>query len=451
MHIKQHLRRGLLLAVATVSVAFAAVGAAGAEDTPPPVSTATTTPPPPAPTPPEEEVTPPGEDTAPSGEDAAPPGEDTAPPEEAPPSTEAPIGDAGTAGDEAPETPVTPEMTVAPETTVAPDTTVAPEPSPEGAPEPTIVPTTTTPVPVTPPAPPKQLTPNDPALSLLAATAPSAPLSPKATPGNGSVKLTWAPPANNGGATVIKYTVQRFVPGTGWKTIATPTGLSYTAGGLTNGTKYSFRVAAHNPAGIGAFSTVVSATPRKAPSAPTVTTVWPGNGSMTLKWQAPSGNGAAVDYYQVQRSETLASWTTFPAQKPAEFIDTNVTNGVSYFYKVRAHNEAGWGPFSTIVVGVPRTVPSAPASCSAVGWGYVPKFLEYSWEPPHYNGGAPIRSYVIQVFSNGSFLGMTGASATPPYVGDDVEVWEPGTYAMHIYAVNAAGWGPPCIATTILT
>jgi hypothetical protein len=288
-----------------------------------------------------------------------------------------------------------------------------------------------------------------PAGALVAAvTKPMAPRSPTAKPGNTAVKLTWLAPSSNGGATVNRYRVQRATSTTGpWKTIARPTVRRYRAAGLTNGKRYYFRVAAHNAAGWSAPSKVVRAVPRTVPNAPTPPTVTPGDGSVTLNWQRPAGNGAAVDYYQVRRAVSPASWTTFPAQKPAEFIDTNVINGGSYFYRVRAHNAAGYGPFSTVVIGVPRTVPSAPASCSASGFEVTKKWVSYGWDAPASNGGVPITGYVIQVFRNGIIQGTQAGSPTPPFA-NVFEVQYSGNYDVDIYAVNKAGWGPACHATT---
>ena len=42
------------------------------------------------------------------------------------------------------------------------------------------------------------------------ATAPTAPLSLTATPGNAKVTLAWAKPSSDGGATIDQYQVQRF-------------------------------------------------------------------------------------------------------------------------------------------------------------------------------------------------------------------------------------------------
>src|SRR5205814_450675 len=99
--------------------------------------------------------------------------------------------------------------------------------------------------------------------------APSAPQSLAATAASGSVSLTWAPPASNGGAAITGYNVYRGTSAGGES--ATPiaanvAGTSFTDTGLVNGTTYYYTVAAVNAAGLSPQSGEASATPQ-APSA----------------------------------------------------------------------------------------------------------------------------------------------------------------------------------------
>ena len=65
--------------------------------------------------------------------------------------------------------------------------------------------------------------------------------------------------------------------------------------GLTNGTAYTFTVAAINAIGTGAASAQSNAvTPATVPGAPTIGTATRGNASATVTWTAPASNGGAV-------------------------------------------------------------------------------------------------------------------------------------------------------------
>ncbi|MEK7295335.1 MAG: fibronectin type III domain-containing protein, partial [Actinomycetota bacterium] len=81
---------------------------------------------------------------------------------------------------------------------------------------------------------------------------PGAPTSVVGTSGNASVSLAWTAPASNGGAAITDYVVE-FNDGVSWAIFAdgTSTSASATVTGLTNGTAYTFRVAAVNSVGTG--------------------------------------------------------------------------------------------------------------------------------------------------------------------------------------------------------
>lgn len=88
------------------------------------------------------------------------------------------------------------------------------------------------------------------------ATVPEAPGPPAATaPTTGaSATLTWSAPASDGGASVTGYKVEVTRNGAVEPTLVDATSSPTTIAGLTNGSTYSFRVAAVNSVGTGAFS-----------------------------------------------------------------------------------------------------------------------------------------------------------------------------------------------------
>ncbi len=99
------------------------------------------------------------------------------------------------------------------------------------------------------------------AVTPTAPTAPSAPTAVTATGGNGSATISWVAPAN-GGSAITSYTVTPFI-GTTAQTPTTVTGSPpntlVTRTGLTNGTTYTFTVAATNAVGTSAPSTASNA------------------------------------------------------------------------------------------------------------------------------------------------------------------------------------------------
>ncbi len=271
-----------------------------------------------------------------------------------------------------------------------------------------------------------------------AVSAPTAPRSPTATPGNAKVTLTWLAPSSSGGATINKYRVQRARAGGPWKTIASPTTRHYTATGLTNGVRYYFRVAAHNAAGWGPSSTAVKAVPRTVPTAPRSPTATPGNATVKLAWLAPSNSGGAtINRYRVQRARAGGPWKTIAYPTTRSHSSTGLANGTRYYFRVAAHNAAGWGPSSTAVNTVPRTVPMAAQSPTATAGLYS---MNLTWLAPSSTGGAAIDKYIIENHTDGKEWATVGETTALNYTATGLT----GVFDYHYFRIrahNAAGLG----------
>ena len=74
------------------------------------------------------------------------------------------------------------------------------------------------------------------------------------------------------------------------------------------------------------------------------------------------------------------------------YNDTNVTNGYTYYYYIRALNGAGESPKSNTVSALPLGRSSPPLLLVATsGDG----FVQLDWEPPESDGGSDLESYNI--------------------------------------------------------
>ncbi|MEK7409808.1 MAG: fibronectin type III domain-containing protein, partial [Actinomycetota bacterium] len=237
-------------------------------------------------------------------------------------------------------------------------------------------------------------------------TTPGAPTSVAGTSGNAQVSLIWTAPVSNGGSAITDYVVQSSPDGTTYTTFAdgTSTTTSATVTGLTNGTAYTFRVAAVNVAGTGNYSTVsASVTPATVPGAPTSVVGTPGNTQVSLTWTAPVSNGgSAITDYVVESSPDGTTWTTFAdgVSATAAATVTGLTNGTAYTFRVAATNVVGTSATSTVSSAVtPRTVPGAPTSVAGTAGNTQ---VSLTWTAPVSNGGSAITDYVVQSSPDGT-------------------------------------------------
>ena len=104
-----------------------------------------------------------------------------------------------------------------------------------------------------------------------------------------------------------------------------------------------------------------------APGAPTISTVTPGVGFLTVTWSAPGGPaGPAVSAYDLRHIESAAgdksdaNWTVVDDAWTAgsgalSYQISGLTNGTQYDVQVRAVTADGDGPWSVSAIGTPAT------------------------------------------------------------------------------------------------
>jgi hypothetical protein len=183
----------------------------------------------------------------------------------------------------------------------------------------------------------------------------SAPTGLAAVAGNTQVTLTWTAP--NSTPPVTDYRVQYRVDtvGSAWQTFAD--GVSTTpravVTGLTNGSRYFFRVAAITSEGIGFYTNgALAATPSAPPvSAPSAVQGSGRSGVITLRWNAASSTlQAPVTGYVIQylANTTKAQWVTLslPVGNVTTATISTLTSRLGYRFRVAARNAAGIGPWS---------------------------------------------------------------------------------------------------------
>ena len=164
---------------------------------------------------------------------------------------------------------------------------------------------------------------------------PAAPTDLTAEAGDTQVTLSWVDPGNT---TITGYQVSSD-DGTSYSGISGSDAntISHTVDDLTNGTKYSFKVRAVNEAGTGAPATVTATPLFKAPRNLGVTV---GDGQVELHWADPGND--SIDSYEVSSDGgTTYSEISGSDEDTTSHTVTDLTNGTSYSFAVRAVNGGG--------------------------------------------------------------------------------------------------------------
>jgi len=271
---------------------------------------------------------------------------------------------------------------------------------------------------------------------------PDAPRNLVATPGNGTMTLTWSPPSSDGGSPITGYTLYRGT-NSGNRSFPVPLGnvTTYTDTGLTNGQRYYYVVTAVNAIGEGPPSSEVSAKPATVPGSPGNLQAIPGNGNVTIQWSGAPNNGAPVTNYRVYRGTTSGQTSLFKELGNVDtYTDTGLTNGARYYYRVAAVNRVGEGTKSNEASASPTagpSVPSVPRNLAATAGSGV---VTLRWSAPAADGGSPIKNYTIyRGVSRDSLVVLARASALSLFDGG---LTNGVTYYYEVAAVNSIGEGP---------
>src|SRR5437870_2624453 len=146
-----------------------------------------------------------------------------------------------------------------------------------------------------------------------------------------------------------------------------PNVTSYSATGLSEGTKYYYRVRAYNAIATSGYTAEKNAITLwnipVAPSGLRITSIRPG--TVILAWTDNSGNESG---FKIQRKQGATGTYTQIATPGANVTtytdsDTALLDGTQYYYKLCATNSAGDSPFSNEVNGI--TILRSPTSLTA--------------------------------------------------------------------------------------
>ena len=242
---------------------------------------------------------------------------------------------------------------------------------------------------------------------------PGAPDIDEVFPASGGFTVTWKAPDDTGQTAISRYDVRYILSGATdadksddnkWteENAGNPGTLQYTASGLTAGEQYDVQVRAVNSRGEGPWSSTETVTPTTT-DAPTIESITPGNGMLTVSWDAPANTGlGTIESYDLRygRGSAPSTWTVVDDAWTSGNLEytinptTPLSNGVTYGVQVRAVVGTTEHPWSETRAGTPRTVPGTP-TIYTVDYGGDDE-LAVEWRAPSDNGGADVTSYDVR-------------------------------------------------------
>ncbi|MFM8602095.1 MAG: fibronectin type III domain-containing protein [Actinomycetota bacterium] len=273
------------------------------------------------------------------------------------------------------------------------------------------------------------------AVAAIPGVPPGAPTISSVSTSDANLSVIFSAPASNGSIAITNY--EYSTDGTNW-TARTPasTASPLVITGLTNGTSYTVRVRAVNPAGSGAASSSATGTPSRVPDAPVIDSIEPSSGRLRVSYSAPAFNGGATVTNYEYSTDNGSTWTALnPVSTTGTFSITSLANARTYAVRVRAVNLRGAGKASAAVDGTPATTPGAPTIS-----GIAPSSgrLDVSFMPGADGGAAPT-NYQWSTDDGATWTTRNPASTASPITITGLT--NGSTYAVRIRSVNSQGAG----------
>lgn len=184
-------------------------------------------------------------------------------------------------------------------------------------------------------------------------------------------------PASNG-ERITEYRIF-----SGGSQVATCTETVCEVNGLTTGRSYTFTVKAVNASGVSEGATSNSVTPSGVPDRPGGPTVTAGDGTLTVKWDAPNDNGSPITSYTVYATIAGSAASTCTTGVERTCIIKGLKNDQPYVVMVAATNANGSSQLSPGVTGTPKATIQPPdkpviSSAEAKQVGQI-MFLDLNW------------------------------------------------------------------------
>ncbi|GAA5112530.1 Ig-like domain-containing protein [Alloalcanivorax gelatiniphagus] len=211
----------------------------------------------------------------------------------------------------------------------------------------------------------------------------------------GTIKMSWAPPEDDGGAPILHYVVREERKGTTQKCDTNECVFRK----LETGGRYSFRVQAVNRVGASEWSGLSRSA--QADTAPgrvrDIRMAGRGDGTITVAWTKPSTQTSQILDYTV----TWAGGQAVVPGASTSYQAIGLNNNEKYFFTVKAQNRVGYSPPRSSSEMQPLGTPPAPVAPSVTDLEAGPNQtnLRIAWQAVLPEGPGPT-VYTVS-YSNG--------------------------------------------------
>ncbi len=167
-----------------------------------------------------------------------------------------------------------------------------------------------------------------------------------------------------------------------------------------------------------------------------------------IAWQVPRDNGGCeITHYIIEKQDqSNMRWIPSGETRELSYKVEGLIEDAEYKFRIMAVNAMGEsspliGPDPPLVAKDPFKVPGRPGKPFAVDWSET--FIELNWDPPKFDGGSTIRTWVIE-WKTKFGIWETCCECNGPNTGHRITSVEAGAeYMFRIIAVNDAGKSEP--------
>jgi len=188
---------------------------------------------------------------------------------------------------------------------------------------------------------------------------------------------------------------------------------------------------------------MISTIPDRTPPIPTLNSTR-GNQQATLFWDSVSYIGSPItDYIINMKNGTIWNTINDGISTNTNYTIGNLTNGVSYDFKINTVNSIG-NSSSNIISVIPATIPNSPTQLIIVN-GITD--IDLHWTKPINNGGSIITDYKIEYSSNnGNSWTVYNDGVSITTNSKVIGLLQSNQYSFRVSAINQIGSSIPIIS-----